>query len=159
MNTCTHCGNFTSNPKFCSKSCSAKHNNKIPKRKITRKCKKCSNLVMNYKSYYCVDHYQTKIERQREFIENQTLASYYSKDSIKGRHASSKSVHIRMLARSWFRELTKLPCAKCGYDKHVEMCHIKAIKDFPDTALIKEVNCKDNIIQLCPNCHWELDNL
>ena len=49
-------------------------------------------------------------------------------------------------------------CAKCGYDKHVELCHIKDIANFDDDSLLSEVNSRNNIIQLCPNCHWEFDN-
>lgn len=48
---------------------------------------------------------------------------------------------------------------KCGYDKHVEVCHIKAIKDFDIDAPINEINSIDNLELLCPNCHWEKDNL
>ena len=46
----------------------------------------------------------------------------------------------------------------CGYDKHVECCHIKAVSDFPDTALLGEVNAPGNLVLLCRNCHWELDH-
>ena len=42
--------------------------------------------------------------------------------------------------------------------KHVELCHIKPIASFKDSALLSEVNSKNNIVQLCPNCHWELDH-
>lgn len=33
-------------------------------------------------------------------------------------------------------------CAICGYDKHVEIAHIKAVSDFDDSALISEINSK-----------------
>ena len=52
----------------------------------------------------------------------------------------------------------KKGCKKCGYDKHVECCHIRPVADFPDTVLVAEINHKDNLVYLCPNCHWELDN-
>jgi len=159
MNNCKHCGNATNNPIFCSRSCAAKETNKTPKRKLARKCSRCNNLVKDYRSSLCQEHFNIKKQSSREVIENQTLEYYFSKNSLKNLHKSSKSAHIRGLARSWFKHLTKLPCSKCGYDKHVELCHIKSIKSFPNTALVKEVNCKENIIQLCPNCHWEFDNL
>ena len=41
---------------------------------------------------------------------------------------------------------------------HVELCHIKAVSSFPPETLLKTVNSKMNVIQLCRNCHWELDN-
>ena len=31
--------------------------------------------------------------------------------------------------------------------------------NYDDSALLGEVNSEDNAIQLCPNCHWEFDNL
>lgn len=51
-----------------------------------------------------------------------------------------------------------MPCSNCGYSKHIQLCHIKPIKDFSDDTLLKDVNSPDNIIQLCPNCHWEFDH-
>lgn len=53
-------------------------------------------------------------------------------------------------------KLTK--CSKCPYDKHVEVAHIKPIKDFPLDTPISVVNAWDNLIILCPNCHWEHDH-
>jgi DNA-directed RNA polymerase subunit M/transcription elongation factor TFIIS len=50
-------------------------------------------------------------------------------------------------------------CTKCGYDKHYEVAHIKSVADFPSTALVSTINSIDNLIALCPNCHWEHDNL
>lgn len=49
-------------------------------------------------------------------------------------------------------------CEHCGYDRYYEVCHIKAISDFPDEALVIEVNDLSNLEALCPNCHWELDH-
>jgi len=51
-----------------------------------------------------------------------------------------------------------ISCAKCNYDKHIEICHIKDIKDFADDALISEINSPFNLVGLCRNCHWELHN-
>ena len=33
-----------------------------------------------------------------------------------------------------------------------------AVSDFDDSALISEINSKDNLIALCPNHHWEYDH-
>lgn len=49
-------------------------------------------------------------------------------------------------------------CVNCGYIKHIEVCHIKAVSEFSDDTLIKEINNLNNLIALCPNCHWEYDN-
>lgn len=49
-------------------------------------------------------------------------------------------------------------CNHCGYDKHVETCHIKSIGDFPKTTKMSVVNDPSNLILLCPNCHWKMDH-
>ena len=84
---CLNCGKETTNPKYCSKSCSATHTNILyPKRK------------------------------------------------------------------------TKKKCSVCGYDKHVELAHIKAVSEFNVSDKLSDINNERNIIQLCRNCHWEFDN-
>jgi predicted restriction endonuclease len=49
-------------------------------------------------------------------------------------------------------------CFICGYDKHVEICHVRAINDFPNDTPVAIVNDLANLVALCPNCHWEFDN-
>lgn len=44
-------------------------------------------------------------------------------------------------------------CCLCGYDKHIEIAHIKAVSDFSDETLISEINNIDNLVPLCPNHH------
>lgn len=44
-------------------------------------------------------------------------------------------------------------CAVCGYDKHIEIAHIKAVADFDDGTLVSEINDINNLIALCPNHH------
>lgn len=53
---------------------------------------------------------------------------------------------------------TEHKCSICGYDKHIEIAHIKAVSDFDDEATIGEINAISNLIALCPNHHWEYDN-
>lgn len=87
------------------------------------------------------------------------MGEYRNKGSVKDKHPSWLNAHVRGFARSWLKHLTELPCAKCGYDLHVELAHIKAVTEFDDDALLTDINNTDNVIQLCPNCHWEFDNL
>lgn len=49
-------------------------------------------------------------------------------------------------------------CAICGYDKHIEIAHIKSVASFDESATIGEINAIGNLIALCPNHHWEYDN-
>lgn len=66
---------------------------------------------------------------------------------------------IRELARKVFEKSgIEKKCVNCGYDKHIEICHIKGISEFDGNTPISEINDINNIIALCPNCHWELDH-
>lgn len=147
---CLNCNTITSNPKFCSSSCAATYNNHVyPKRSKHKKlkfCKKCSK----------------PIDRQRVLCKdcNPKFIDYDQK-TIADIHRVAKyqvSSQIRNIARRTYSK-SGLPyvCRNCGYDKHVEICHIKAIKDFAEDTPISSVNDISNLVALCPNCHWELD--
>lgn len=156
MNKCGNndCINLTSNPRFCSKSCAAKTTNReSPKRKLTRTCIKCTNIIRNRGSLLCKLHHEEKFQR------DSTLGEYRNRISVKGKHSSYANVHVRSFARTWLKHLRELPCAKCGYELHVELAHIKSISEFSDEDKLSDVNKESNVIQLCPNCHWEFDNL
>ena len=51
MNKCNHCKTETLNPRFCSKSCAAKHNNKgvcrVEKKIFPHPCKHCRTITTN----------------------------------------------------------------------------------------------------------------
>ena len=69
------------------------------------------------------------------------------------------SSRIRELAKNKTKTIERFKsCQNCGYNKHVEICHVKAIKDFSLETLISEVNDLNNLVGLCPNCHWKFDN-
>ena len=38
------------------------------------------------------------------------------------------------------------------------ICHIKPVAEFDDDATLEEINARENLIALCPNCHRELDD-
>ena len=65
---------------------------------------------------------------------------------------------IRNHAHNCMKKIYKheIKCAVCGYMSHVELCHKKPIGDFPDTALLSEINSESNLVYLCPNHHWSL---
>jgi len=156
---CVHCQQHTNNPKFCSRSCAASYTNRIsPKRKLTKKCTQCDSIVRNYRSRLCELHFQQEKELSNEAYKNRTMGYYRSKDCLKKLHKSSIHAHVRGLCRLWLKHLTTKPCKLCGYDKHVELCHIKPLSSFSDESLISEVNSETNVVQLCRNCHWELDH-
>lgn len=146
---CLVCNNTTTNPRFCSRSCSAKHTNTInPKRKLTKQCKGCNNIV-RYNRNYC------KICRPHTQNKDMTLGeAIYTKH-----HVSSAYCLVRTRARMIAKKLGWKSCKNCGYSKHIEIAHIKAIGDFPKETLLSVINDPTNLAPLCPNCHWEFDNL
>lgn len=159
MGKCLMCKGETTNPKYCSRSCSAKHTNVLyPKKKLKRTCSKCEKVVKSYKHTLCEYHHEEYKQNKYVNTKNLTLEHYWSRKSLENLHSSSKNAHIRQLGRTKFKELLTKPCAKCGYDKHVELCHIKPIRDFQPTDKVDLVNSEENVIQLCTNCHWEFDN-
>jgi AraC-like DNA-binding protein len=66
---------------------------------------------------------------------------------------------IRKLADSIFKRSNKpRECAICGYNKHIEIAHIKGVSEFSDDSLVSEINDINNLVALCPNHHWEFDS-
>ena len=156
---CLICKKETKNPKYCSRSCAAIHTNKLyPKRKTKKICNVCGEPVMSYRHNFCEIHQKEYLENRFEYLKELPLKEFWNTKYLKDLHKSSKNSHIRVLARSHFKHLRQKPCYNCGYDKHVELCHIKPISSFGEDAKLSEVNCENNLIQLCPNCHWEFDN-
>lgn len=143
---CQVCSVSTPNPKFCSKSCAAKFNNKIkPKRKkIFGVCKKCKCQIEKTRSY-C---------KPCRLPEDMTL-----KEAIYDKHhKSSAYALVRSRARATEKIKNSKSCLICGYDKHIEACHIKPIHSFDESTLISIINSDKNLIPMCRNCHWEFDN-
>ena len=64
MNNCKHCKVETKNPKFCSKSCAAKHNNKGVRRhgKDPIECSVCGTVTRNKK--YCSNKCSSSIRKK-----------------------------------------------------------------------------------------------
>lgn len=139
---------------FCSKTCAAVFNNKIRERKSRAKKHKCTIcfVELNSKRKYCNDcfkehRYKNKKTKDWSIVTIQEL-EYKNKPY--------KYVRIRDHARSVTKDREQ-KCQKCGYDKYVECCHIKAIKEFDKKTKLSEVNHPNNLVLLCPNCHKEMD--
>ena len=138
MVKCLCCNKLTQNPQFCSRSCSAKTTNKIPKRKKRiNYCSSCGKERLNRAKIcrLCIDQKRyTTLDFSHKYRGN----------------------IIRSRARSLMKDIKA--CAVCGYDKHVNVCHIKPIKAFAQHSVIDRINDISNLIVLCPNCHWEFDH-
>jgi len=145
---CNNCNKATLNPKYCSRSCSASTNNYIkPKRKRKRQyCKQCKKLIdAPSKRYLC------------DYCNQLKLIDHKTKEQLQPNAESKIRSNARTIARKHFEE--PWTCSKCNYVKHVQVCHKTAIKDFPDNTAVFIINAIHNLELLCPNCHWETDNL
>lgn len=140
--------------KFCCPSCQNAQNQRKYSSAKRRSCIDCGKPVkyLSQRCNSCARHLRDCVTKKT------TLKEYHEKLSVKNKHPSWKNSHIRALARHWHKKSLPNSCGVCGYNKHVELAHIKAISDFPETATIGEVNDIKNLIQLCPNCHWESHN-
>jgi len=147
---CLYCNIETDNPKFCSSSCAAKFNNRaFPKRKRKQYfCKNCG-AETNYRRSYCSNCDPTK---PRDY-NNVTIAE------IRQNARYQAHAWIRKLARRVYSTSDRPQrCNICGYAKHFEVCHIRPIQTFLEGTPMSVVNALDNLVALCPNCHWELDH-
>lgn len=139
---------------YCNSKCFATHTNTIrPKesyKQKTKKCEKCNEKIFSNRKY-CKSCYKNKLEDCTK-----TLGEAIYKEH----HLSSAYALVRSRARAIAKKEGWAKCSKCGYDKHIEIAHIKPIGSFSHDTLISEINDPlTNLLPLCPNCHWEFDNL
>jgi hypothetical protein len=140
---------------YCSSSCAAKINGvKYPKRAVEGNCKECKIPIQSSRTYCknCASKILAPI-KGRFYYNDKTLeeATRYGKKA--SRYCTIREYARKNLLKSGIKKC----CQYCGYDKHVEVCHIKSISSFELHTTIKEINDLSNLIYLCPNCHWELD--
>lgn len=155
MTNCKNCNEETTNPKFCSKSCSATYNNKkFPKR--ARKIRFCK---------YCGIEITKPIgQPSRVTVCDGCNFNFIDWSIITLGECRDKRTHqynsrVRGLSKRWYDKSDKpKQCIICGYSIHYEVCHIKAINEFDDAAVITEVNALSNLVALCRNHHWEFDS-
>jgi hypothetical protein len=77
---------------------------------------------------------------------------------IRSGYQSARST-IRKHAFIVFKETNRRKaCYNCGYKAHIEVCHIKPVSQFDNDATLEDINNPNNLIGLCPNCHWEFDH-
>ena len=161
MNTCKKCTvNLTKkwSKIFCSRSCSASYTNTNPKRiKRVNSCLSCSHPTKNCSKKFCVSCISLGWPNtwpHKPFLQR-TLAEEVKLNPGKGANRYNR---IRGMLRHSYKNVKELSCQNCNYTPHVELCHIKPIASFPSDTLLSEINDKNNIAALCPNCHWEFDN-
>jgi len=149
MTECKCCGTVTKNPKYCSKSCSAKINNLVPKRKRKeRLCRSCGSKTTHLNRRLICESCTKQRDRN-----SRTLAEFQGKRKYQINSQVRDCARVEMKNRG----IEKL-CRKCGYSNHVHVCHITPISSFSPDTPVSDINSENNLIYLCPNHHWELDN-
>ena len=154
-NNCSYCGDeYKSKSKsksFCSQNCAVKFDDFIsPKGNKSSSCKTCLKPIEAHNTWCGVCIGDAPESQKRPDMKLGKLKKLFPyplwrrKVSLQG-HKTAKNVQDK--------------CLHCGFDEHVELCHIKPIKNFSDDAMyIAEVNCEENLVKLCPNHHWSLDS-
>lgn len=164
---CENCGTqFSRRPhrksdllKFCSVACSghvsaliaAEKRTLDPARRKSRnptvECPDCGSQ-MSLRSKSC----QACRERvARAAVEGTTLGALRARYSLNQYHAK-----LRGYSRAAYAG--PMECLVCSYSLHVDVCHLRDVKDFPMSATVGEVNDPSNLVALCRNHHWEFDN-
>lgn len=133
---CTHCNTPTSNPKFCSSSCSAKHNNRGVRRHgiapFSKLCLNCGQPTNRTSSIYCSNKCQGQHKRRKNFA----LVE------------ADEQVSWRQIRRYLLE--TVGTCQQCGISEwqgtslSLECDHVNGDKSN---------NRLSNARLLCPNCH------
>lgn len=139
------------NRKFCTRSCGASYTNKLRKRKKapTKQCL-CGSPISR-RAAKCMKCHGENMASVYALTKGELMAK--SKYWIQYRTVIGKDA--RKVYKNSGREYV---CKICGYDTHVDIGHIKDVKDFPDSATVREINNVNNLVPLCPNHHWEFDH-
>jgi hypothetical protein len=150
--------------KFCSIKCCGKFKtkNKNTNKKNTKPRQRntcaCGNRINGYLSKKCQKcHIQ---EMKDIFLKKmKTITVEECLKTSKNYKPCNTYQSIRNNAKAVMKwNNIEKKCNICGYNKHVEVCHIMAITTFSINTTLDIVNSNSNLIYLCPNHHWELDN-
>ncbi len=153
--------NYYKNPNFC-KSCGCiikvGENQKVSEVRKKQFCNQSCNATFNNKIRYR----ETKPKKEKKekpekfsYFEGVTKKQFFDKKGVYYLYRAAIRRHAHFIFNSFGGDQK---CKVCGYDKHVEVCHIKSVSSFDDNDLITDINSFDNLIGLCPNHHWEFDN-
>jgi len=164
---------------FCSRSCVAHYNNSVYPNRGAAPVPETSVIVRTPSK-----HNTSKIRCQRKYLctscatlvsadgitcgtckknKRQELTLGYTVGQIrelyKDKSSMATAAKIRGYGITIYKNSDKPKhCIRCKYDKFYEVCHIKPVSSFDNAATMADVHAIDNLIALCPNCHWEFDH-
>lgn len=144
--------------KFCNRKCFFRFkvervSNVAPNQPKSKSCQRCEDEIPppNMCKKYC----DTCRYAGYKTLDNVSKGELFSKSR---NWQSARSSLRRHAYKTYKRTRKPMICMVCGYSKHVEIAHRRAVSDFDENALMSEINSPTNLIALCPNHHWELDN-
>ena len=147
---------------FCSRSCATSYNNsKMPKRRAEKEgeCSLCG-VPVSFKRYSDGRYYRRRFcdvcyRTHGVPVAKATKASLFA---TRKTWQSARSAIQKHANSTYFSSKKEKACVVCGYDKHVEVAHIRPVSEFSPEATVEEINRLQNLAGLCPNHHWEHDN-
>lgn len=152
--------------RFCNRSCSGLYNNlhradgvrtgPLPKPRFCVTCK--TQLDRKSRKYCSRECLRPKGNGLVEFRTKAELHEHYRAILPKYSWQAARSRIRRNAFEAFMRSGEPKECAVCGYGHRIDVCHIKSVSSFPDTATVAEINDLSNLVALCPNHHWEFDN-
>jgi len=134
---CLVCNTITSNPKYCSSSCSAIDTNK--KKAKERYCLNCKKSIKRTINKYCSTDCQT---------------NYQHKEKIKNwkNGIPIKNINTPKWLRMYLFEKYNNKCCKCGWNE-INSYSNKQPLEVEHIDGNSTNNKEENLELLCPNCH------
>ena len=143
--------------RFCNSSCYGFYTNKNTCRnhhKKIRLCRVCLTIIEG-KGKYCSGCREIILYRNRSHFEKRTKGELFAS---RKNWQSARSGIVKHANSIYAASGQPRRCCICGYDKHFQVAHRRPVSDFPDEALIGDINNIRNLMPLCPNHHWERDH-
>ena len=138
---------------FCSTKCAADYRSKIGR--VKRPIKYCECGVR-------IKYNRLKCKTCNNYAQLETTLKNYTIGEIKQLYKDKNGLAIAAKIRGYGKTIydrsdKPKQCIVCGYSKHYEVCHIKSVSSYSDSATMAEIHSLINLVALCPNCHWEFD--
>lgn len=155
--------NYYKNPNIC-KSCGCvievRENEKCSQTRKKKFCGfSCASIYNNKNRVRIAKPKKPKIKKPKiekfSYLNGITKKEFFE---IKGIYYKFRAVIRKHAHYIYNKNNGEQKCKICGYDKHVEVCHIRSVSSYDDNNLITEINSFENLVGLCPNHHWEFDN-
>lgn len=118
------------------------------------KCLGCNVRIKNASSYCLKCYRQTQIQA---YLNNtQPLSGYLHKCPKNPSYFVKVRQHARRVAKQL--KLYDSGCACCPFLIGLQVCHVNSIASYDLSTPINIVNAPNNLVILCPNCHWLQDH-